>query len=155
MKKILFVCTGNTCRSSMAEAIFNNIAQEKAALDVKAESAGIEAIDGMPANDKAIETLKHRGMDMSAHKSRKIKSAHIDESDIVLTMTRLHKNQLLAAFPKAKGKVFTLLEYAGDDGSTTDIADPYGHSAEIYERSADIIEKSITQIMGTVLLIAK
>ena len=155
MKKILFVCTGNTCRSSMAEAIFNNIAKEKSTLDMKAESAGIEAIDGMPANDKAIETLKRRGIDMSPHKSKKIKSTHIDESEIVLTMTRLHKNQLLAAFPKARGKVFTLLEYAGDGSTTADVADPYGQSAEIYERSADIIEKAITQIMGTVLLIAK
>lgn len=142
MKKILFVCTGNTCRSSMAEAIFNNIAKEKEDLNMKAESAGIEAIDGMPANDKAILTLKHRSVDMSAHKSRRIRSSHIEENDLVLAMTRLHKIQLLTSFPKAQGKVFTLLEYAGET-SKLDVADPYGQSHEVYERCADDLEKSI------------
>ena len=56
MKKVLFVCTGNTCRSNMAEAIFNKMTEEKEYLDMVAESAGIEATNGMPANDKAIET---------------------------------------------------------------------------------------------------
>jgi protein-tyrosine-phosphatase len=142
MKKILFVCTGNTCRSSMAEAIFNNMAKEKEDLNMKAESAGIEAIDGMSANDKAIWTLNHRGIDMSAHKSRRIRSAYIEESDLVLAMTRLHKIQILSAYPQANGKVFTLLEYAGEN-SKLDIADPYGQSHEIYERCADELEKSI------------
>ena len=145
MKKILFVCTGNTCRSSMAEAIFNNMAKEKGNSDMKATSAGIEAIDGMPANDKAIETLKARGVDMSAHKSRKIRNAHIEESDIILTMTRIHKIQLQAAFPKAHGKVFTLLEYANDN-SKLDIADPYGQSPEVYERCANELEKAIKSV---------
>jgi len=145
MKKILFVCTGNTCRSSMAEAIFNNMAQEKGNSDMKATSAGIEAIDGMPANDKAIDTLKARGIDMSAHKSRKIRSSHIEESDLVLAMTRLHKVRLLSEYPKAQGKVFTLLEYA-DDNSKLDIADPYGQSPEVYERCANELEKAIKSV---------
>jgi len=144
MKKVLFVCTGNTCRSSMAEAIFNKMTEEKEYLDMAAESAGVEATNGMPANDKAIETLKQIGIDMNAHKSRKIKSEHIEGSDLVLTMTRLHKIQLLSAYPKAKGKVFTLLEYAGDkDSLTSDIADPYGQSAEAYKQCANKIEKAI------------
>ncbi len=81
---------------------------------------------------------------MSAHKSRRVSARIVDGNDLILTMTRLHKMQILSAYPQAKGKVFTLKEYAGNsETSTPDIADPYGQPPEVYSRCADELEKSI------------
>jgi len=146
LEKILFVCTGNTCRSSMAESIFNDLTKNDESIKAKAESAGTEAFDGMPANDKAIETLKTRGIDMNAHKSRRINAKIVDENDLILTMTRLHKLQIQTLYPQVKGKVFTLKEYAGDE-ETPDIADPFGHTPSVYIRCADELEVAIRAVL--------
>ncbi len=117
-QKILFVCTGNTCRSPMAEALFREIAGAGES-GFQVISAGTSAGRGVPAAEEAVQVLKEKGIDLSEHQSRPITEELLKEADLILTMTRSHKESLLQLEPGVGDKVFTLKEYArylaGDD----------------------------------------
>ena len=109
---IAFVCTGNTCRSAMAAAIMADIA-EKNDLDVVVDSAGVFATIGECAAVNAIEAVKKYGVDLSLHRTKPLTEELIDMADVILVMTDAHK---MLIENMAKEKVFTLLEFAGDEG---------------------------------------
>ena len=136
---ILFVCTGNTCRSPMAAALFNKIAMEKN-LDVSIESAGLFATDGESASPEAIVAMKKYDIDLLLHHAQSINSELLEKSDIILTMTAAHK---MVLSPSAPNKTFTLCEFAGIDN---DIDDPFGGDVEEYEECADEIYKALLKV---------
>lgn len=150
---ILFVCTGNTCRSPMAEGIFKSLLKDKNIDNINVGSAGISAFEGDIANEKAIYALKNKGIDIGEHKSRQLTMEIIKNSDLVLTMTTGHKRMIVNALPDYSSKVFTIKEYVhisnNEDltGKNLDIADPYGLDYKIYEKCAEEIEENLKKII--------
>ncbi len=137
--RILFVCTGNTCRSPMAAALMNKIAKDND-LDIGADSAGIFAEEGVGASDEAVEAVKKYDIDLSAHKAKTVSDALIRANDVILTMTEAHKMVLKNL---ACEKVFTIAEYAGSFG---DIPDPFGGDLFDYEETLEEIYDLLTDI---------
>jgi len=142
VKRILFVCTGNTCRSPMAEALFRAKANGQ---EWEVRSAGVAAFDGQSASAHAIEVLRERGID-TEHKSSSLSEELVDWADLILTMTESHKRAVLSIFPAAQSKVHTLREFVGVEG-ITDIADPFGGDLEVYRRCAQEIEESLDMLI--------
>lgn len=128
-KKILFVCTGNTCRSPLAEGLLRNMASQKG-WDLEAQSAGLAAFNGVPAAPEAVEAGREKGLDLSGHQSQPLSKALVMESDLIVTMTGKHKEIILKKMPQLDGKVVQLSELAGDD--PVDVEDPVGQGIEVY-----------------------
>lgn len=118
VKNILFVCTGNTCRSPLAEGLLRTMAEQSGlALDIR--SAGVSAVDGLPVSKHSADILREKGYDKSMS-SNSITSELIQWSDLILTMTGGHKRSVVQQYPQAVEKIYTLKEYVEDDPAVLD-----------------------------------
>lgn len=135
MKKILFVCTGNTCRSPMAEGILNKLAGERN-LDVFAKSAGISAAEGSPASVNSVKACDEIGVDISGHRSTQLTNQMFYEADKVVPMTKTHQIIMQDAF-KNREKILPAL----------DVPDPFGGDLEEYRLCRDRIKEKIEELL--------
>ncbi|RKD76080.1 protein-tyrosine phosphatase [Sinobaca qinghaiensis] len=135
MKHVLFVCTGNTCRSPLAEALLLHKNEE----EIEVRSAGVYAADGVPPSVETLEVLKEKNISYQ-ETSNLLTKEMIDWADIVLTMTVSHKQAAAAMYPYAADRIYTLHEFALDDKGR-DIMDPIGADTDVYRQTAAEIER--------------
>ena len=150
MHRIMFVCTGNICRSAMAEKLLDKRIKEDN-LDLEVFSCGTYAENGDYPTFEAIEAMEEYGIDLRGHRATNIRFSNIENMDIVLCATRSHKSMVLAMYPNLEGKVFTMKEFVGDTDNGIDISDPWGCNLAVYRKCAaelnEIIEKLIKKIL--------
>ena len=135
VSSILTVCTGNICRSPMAEVILRNRLKEE---EIDVASAGLMALVGHPAAPLVIKLLDERGLDATIHQARQITIEIAQAAELILVMEQWQKQDLERNIPQIKGRVFRLGHW-----QNLDIVDPYRHGREVFEQSLTAIEKGI------------
>ncbi|WAA12186.1 low molecular weight protein arginine phosphatase [Fervidibacillus halotolerans] len=143
MIKVLFVCTGNTCRSPMAAALLHN----KQIEDVEVQSAGIFAMEGLDASPLAKQVLNENDITYN-HSSRLLTEKEVEWADIILTMTKSHKDFIVQHFERAKGNTFTLNEFIGE--GEKDVVDPFGGNIHTYRETfrelSNLVDKVVEKL---------
>ena len=137
MKTVLFICTGNTCRSPMAECLFNALARTKG---VRAASAGLCAPDGAPASEGALFAMRRRGLSLEGHRARTVTRGLLEGADLAVCMGQSHLSALRARFPGLTTPI-----RAFDDPP---VSDPYGGDAAAYERAACDIARQLPALLA-------
>lgn len=141
VKKILFVCSGNTCRSPLAEAIARNVLAARLGFEVEIASAGTSAIDGAPASRHSMEVAGQHGLDLSGHRSRPLSTDLVRNADLIVTMGVRHREVVGEIDPDSLESTFLLTNFS--DRHHGDIPDPIGGGRDIYEQTYLVIRDCI------------
>lgn len=141
MKKILFVCSGNTCRSPLAEGIARKILSDRTQIPTEVSSAGSSAFEGMPASQHAANVALQHGVDLSHHRSRLLNTKSVREADLIVTMGNKHMKTVGVIDPEALSYTALLTDFCDETG---DVPDPIGGDQAEYERIFALIERCVT-----------
>lgn len=144
--KILFVCTGNTCRSVMAQELFKRMLREDGIENVKVSSAGIAALPSYGIFGLLEKVLKDEGIEPSSHKPTQVNPEILRDADLILVMERRHKEAILEMAPEVKNRVFLLKEFANEE-ENLDIPDPIGQPEEVYRSRLREIKGYLLKIL--------
>lgn len=143
MVKIIFVCTGNTCRSPMAEVLAKETFA-KYQIDAQISSRGISVYCPVEASENAIKAVERYGLDLTKHLARPISATDLEDADLVLTMTEGHKMALLHTCQDCGANLYTIKEFA--TGRPGDVSDPFGQPLMVYEICAAELKTYIERI---------
>lgn len=153
--KILFVCTGNTCRSPMAEGGLRALLQGRGVEEIEVFSAGTAAIPGCPATLYAAEAVKTWDGDISGHKSRPLTRELLEEVDLILAMTENHYQTVTSMLPEAEAKTFLLKNYPEPGRDGEGVSDPIGGSLDMYNQTFLEIGEELGRILPDLLKLAE
>ncbi len=142
MKNVLFVCTGNVCRSPMAEGLFMKLVAGRH--DIRVQSAGVSAGHGMPASRHAIQALSGDGIDLAGFRSQPVSEELVRQATHIFVMTRDHKRLIELLFPEAGEKTYLLREF---EPGSPDVPDPIGLGRETYERCRDVLKRALPLVL--------
>src|SRR5215212_2836601 len=146
MKTILFICTGNVCRSPMAEGILRHALEGRG--DFRILSAGLGAVEGQPPSPYAVQAVRELGIDISVQRSRMLNQDLVNQADFIFGMTHSHIDTVMLLYPQAAEKTFLLREFDETlDLFEKDISDPIGGSYEVYLNCRDQIEQGIASLL--------
>ncbi|MBA7543089.1 Protein-arginine-phosphatase [subsurface metagenome] len=161
IKTVLFVCTGNTCRSAMAEGIFKKMLKERAENNTRLNiiSAGISALPGMSPTSEAILVMFEQGIDISQHHTQALQEELIKKADLILVMTNKHKEYIHKEFPFAQNKTSLLKKLTLNNKSESnqnnernyEIIDPIGRKIDFYRIVAKELKENLEKILDKIL----
>ncbi|MEO0092357.1 MAG: low molecular weight protein arginine phosphatase [candidate division WOR-3 bacterium] len=151
---ILFVCTGNSCRSPMAKGIFDKLIEKsakirKSEINILTLSAGTNATKGNLPSEYAQQAVKKYGVDIRHHISHPLTEERIALADLILVMENKHKERVLELAPLAKNRTFLITEYVGEDNQ--EIPDPFGQPLEKFQEVADLLYKLLQKVYKIVI----
>ncbi|MBI3996929.1 MAG: low molecular weight protein arginine phosphatase [Candidatus Omnitrophica bacterium] len=149
VKRILFVCTGNSCRSVMAEWLLRQALQRAGMDRIEVESAGVFAIHGMGPTRETQRVLQDAGIDCSNHRARTLTVEMIEQADLIFVMEQFQGDEVLRRMPQANTKVHLLKFYglpAGHVAGSANIPDPIGKPFEVYEVCFATIREAVERV---------
>lgn len=147
-KSVLFVCTGNTCRSPMAEGLFQEATKDRE--DFTVASAGVAAYPGSPLSSETLKLLKARGVRLDGFESQPVGEELINQATHVFAMTASHLQALISLFPEHEDKFYLACEFVEipGQGLACDVPDPYGMGRREYEQVAKTLDLAIPTLIA-------
>lgn len=154
--QVLLVCTGNTCRSAMAEGILRSLLKQKGADDIIVSSAGVGGLEGYPASGFAVEVAKNWHVDISGHRARQLSHETIEKADLILAMSPEHADYILRTEPEARKKTYLLKSFPKlYVPSQEGVNDPIGGSLDQYNQTYLELDEAMRRIEGNIIQLFK